>query len=515
MPFPEPPDPCSQAAGASHGGSRVESDGCHGAAGATSSEGDGTRSRRQAARRRSTPKMLRWQFEALSVVAVMLSVVLTAVQSMKCVVVLVEATDGVLEALFWVHFGFGVFFVLEYTVRVATTTALCSYMCSFWGFVDLLSGACAIGDIRCALTSQCLDWGTVAILAMVRAIRCIKLLRYLPEMNLFTMALAREFKGMLVLMLCMLVFAFVFGCFLFWAEGGRKGFESIPLAMWCAIVTMTTVGYGDAVPRSIMGRIVCAIFMLVGYSVLAVPTIIGILNMHWHDKESVRAAPLAVPSPSDAAGGLPALEASERGELHSGPQFALPREAKAGARAARESPPPELPTHLSSRRTQSPPYPEARLASAQGVDGGAPWRGAACHVRVRPRATDRDEFGCLRPGAYQQLMEEAVTEFFVATGAWTAHAGSNGSPSRPVMVDASFALARPAGRAAIVALVVALDRLDPQSCTFVVAAHGQEDDLLATGLLRHVWLCADTHREVDMPDSAYQCLKRRHCTGDA
>jgi len=510
MPFPEPPDPCSQAAGASHGGSRVESDGCHGAAGATSSEGDGTRSRRQAARRRSTPKMLRWQFEALSVVAVMLSVVLTAVQSMDCIVAFEKTAPNVLSAFFLVHFVLGLFFMLEFVVRTATNNDPCLYVFSIWGIVDLLSGAEALGDIRCALTSQCLGFTTAAIWAMLRALRCIKLLRYLPEMDLLTAALVREFKGMLVLMLCMVVLAFVFGCLLYWAEDGHKGFESIPLAMWHAIVTMTTVGYGDSVPQTIVGRTVCAIFMLMGYSILAVPTIISILNMGGHDKSSIGAAPRAVPRLS-AACGLRAHKAVGPCLAPSGPPLSLSGEAQSGASTAAEPPTVEPSSQLQVRRTLSPPDLEASIAGVERADSGASGSGATYHACFRPRAADRDDLGCLRPGAYQQLMEEAIAEFLGAIGAWTAHARS---PSRPVVVQLSVALARPASRAASVAVDVDIDCLDVRSCSFRVTAREQEE-VVATGWLKQIWLCAESHREVDMPNAAYQCLVARACTDDA
>jgi voltage-gated potassium channel len=195
-----------------------------------------------------------------SIVASVLAVVLESVPS-------VRADYGVpLRIAEWAFTGL---FTLEYLLRLTVAQRHRRYATSFFGIVDLL----AILPAYLAL------WiGTGPYLAVLRALRLLrvfrvlKLARYLGEAQILGDALRASRPKITVFLTFVLTVVLVVGALMYLVEGPEHGFDSIPTSAYWAIVTLTTVGYGDISPQTPWGRLLASLLMILGYGVIAVPT---------------------------------------------------------------------------------------------------------------------------------------------------------------------------------------------------------------------------------------------------
>lgn len=162
-----------------------------------------------------------------------------------------------------------IFFTVEYAARIYSSPNPWRYIFSFYGIVDLLSIVPSylslfISDIGYLLI--------IRLLRVLRVFRVLKLVRYLSEANVLARSLAMSRRKIFVFFSVVLVLATIFGSLMFIVEGPENGFTSIPKSIYWTIVTITTVGYGDITPHTVMGQIIAALVMLTGYSIIAVPT---------------------------------------------------------------------------------------------------------------------------------------------------------------------------------------------------------------------------------------------------
>lgn len=172
----------------------------------------------------------------------------------------------VFDVLEW---GFTVLFTLEYLLRLWCSPQPSRYARSFFGVVDLLATLPAYLAVFYAGASMLLVMRLVRVL---RLFRLFKLLAYVQEANVLLASLYASRRKILVFLCAVFVAATVFGSLLYVVEGPEHGFTSIPKGIYWAIITITTVGYGDMVPHTPLGQMIASLVMLVGYSVLAVPT---------------------------------------------------------------------------------------------------------------------------------------------------------------------------------------------------------------------------------------------------
>ncbi|MEX2366673.1 MAG: ion transporter, partial [Pseudohongiellaceae bacterium] len=111
----------------------------------------------------------------------------------------------------------------------------------------------------------------IRILRVLRIFRILKLTRYVGELNILVQALLQTRRKILVFLYGVLALVVVFGALMFTIEGPDNGFTSIPLSMYWAIVTITTVGYGDITPHTVGGQLIASLAMITGYAIIAVP----------------------------------------------------------------------------------------------------------------------------------------------------------------------------------------------------------------------------------------------------
>lgn len=114
--------------------------------------------------------------------------------------------------------------------------------------------------------------GVVRLLRVMRIFRILKLVRYLQDSNILLRSLLMARRKILIFFSTVGILVVIFGALIFVIEGLENGFTSIPHSIYWAIVTITTVGYGDMVPQTAIGKAIASLTMLLGYSILAVPT---------------------------------------------------------------------------------------------------------------------------------------------------------------------------------------------------------------------------------------------------
>jgi voltage-gated potassium channel len=166
----------------------------------------------------------------------------------------------------WVFTGL---FTIEYALRLATAKKPRRYARSFFGIVDLL----AIAPIYLSvLFSFERSFTVVRALRLLRVFRILKLTEYVAEAAALRIALKASLRKITVFLLTVLMIVIIVGALMYQVEGEANGFTSIPTAMYWAIVTVTTVGYGDISPKTVVGRILASLLMTVGYGIIAVPT---------------------------------------------------------------------------------------------------------------------------------------------------------------------------------------------------------------------------------------------------
>ncbi len=202
-------------------------------------------------------------FDAVLMVAILGSVLALMLDSVAGI----RAQHG--DLLLAIEWGFTVLFTIEYGLRIWCVKRKLAYVRSFFGIIDLLS-------VIPTYVSFLLPGGqflvVVRILRILRVFRVFKLVRFLGEANVLATALRNaryKISVFLVTVICVVV---VVGSVMFVVEGPQSGFTSIPRGVYWAIVTLTTVGYGDIAPTTSFGQALAAFVMILGYGIIAVPT---------------------------------------------------------------------------------------------------------------------------------------------------------------------------------------------------------------------------------------------------
>ncbi len=167
------------------------------------------------------------------------------------------------------EWGFTLLFTAEYLLRLYVSPKPRVYAFSFYGIIDLLSILPAFISLLFPGANYLM---IIRILRVLRIFRVLKLFRYLQEANTLFRSLIASKRKILVFLFSVAILIVIFGCLMYMIEGPKNGFTSIPKSIYWAIVTITTVGYGDISPTTPLGQAIASITMLVGYAILAVPT---------------------------------------------------------------------------------------------------------------------------------------------------------------------------------------------------------------------------------------------------
>ena len=202
-------------------------------------------------------------FDVWLIVAILVSVLIVFLDSVP---VLHDEWGGLLHVLEWVFTGF---FVIEYVLRLWSIGNPWLYARSFFGIVDLVS---ILPTFLALFIPGAHTLLVVRVLRVLRVFRVLRLSRYVGESEVLLQALRQSRRKVTVFVITVLALVVIFGSIMYVVEGEDGGFTSIPKSMYWAIVTLTTVGYGDVSPVTPLGQLIASALMVLGYGIIAVPT---------------------------------------------------------------------------------------------------------------------------------------------------------------------------------------------------------------------------------------------------
>jgi len=222
-------------------------------------------------------------------VALIMCILASVAVVMMITVPSLESWHGTLFAIEW---GFTILFTIEYALRLWSVDSPAKYARSFFGVIDLIA---ILPTYISAIIPGANYLLVVRALRVLRIFRILKLIEYVRGARTIMRALRASFAKITVFLLAVIILATIIGAVMYLVEGqhGTK-FESIPKSIYWAIVTLTTVGYGDITPATALGQFLAAVVMIMGYSIIAVPT--GIVTaemtrMDGPDAPNTRACP--------------------------------------------------------------------------------------------------------------------------------------------------------------------------------------------------------------------------------
>ncbi len=225
-------------------------------------------------------------FDVVLLVAILASVLAVALESVH------EIDAEYHAALAFAEWCFTILFTIEYVLRLYCVRRPVAYARSFFGIVDLLS---ILPTYLSVLIPGAQSMLVIRALRLLRVFRIFKLVRMLREARALRSALLASRAKIGVFLSTVLIIVVIMGTAMHLVEGGEnEGFDSIPQSMYWAIVTMTTVGYGDTTPVTVFGKTLAALMMILGYSLIIVPT--GILSAELTRHDRIDASSRSCPS---------------------------------------------------------------------------------------------------------------------------------------------------------------------------------------------------------------------------
>ena len=205
-------------------------------------------------------------------IVLMWSIILSVLTVMLDSVSSIRATyGGILSAVEWF---FTILFTGEYILRMISVRRPARYASSFFGIVDLLAILPSYLSLVIPGSQHLL---TIRVLRLLRVFRVFKLASYVNDANILVTALRASRRKISVFIVAVMTLVIILGSSMYIIEGEENGFTDIPTSIYWAIVTLTTVGYGDLSPHTPVGKAFASLVMLLGYGIIAVPT--GIVTM--------------------------------------------------------------------------------------------------------------------------------------------------------------------------------------------------------------------------------------------
>lgn len=181
----------------------------------------------------------------------------------------IQSLQGTYGALFYgLEWGFTLLFTIEYALRIWVLRKPAHYIFSFFGLIDFLA---ILPTYLSLLLPGAQYLLVIRLLRVLRVFRVLKLVRFVDESKLLVDSLKQSARKVFVFIFSVFLLVVILGALIYSIEGGSNGFTSIPKSIYWAIVTLTTVGYGDIAPKTNTGQVFAAMIMLLGYGIIAVP----------------------------------------------------------------------------------------------------------------------------------------------------------------------------------------------------------------------------------------------------
>jgi len=202
-------------------------------------------------------------FDIILLWAIIISVSVVFVESVQNIN---NQYGHIIKIIEWFFTGL---FTIEYLLRIITIRKPFKYIFSFYGIVDLLA---VIPSYMTIIFVESHFFLVIRILRLLRVFRVLKFARYLGEAKVLKNALMASKPKIVVFLIAVLSIVVIIGSIMYIIEDEQAGFTSIPKSVYWAIVTLTTVGYGDISPQTSLGQALASLVMIIGYGILAVPT---------------------------------------------------------------------------------------------------------------------------------------------------------------------------------------------------------------------------------------------------
>jgi voltage-gated potassium channel len=216
-------------------------------------------------------------FDLVLIIAILASVAVVVMDSVQR---LSSRYGHLFNLLEW---AFTLLFTAEYLARLWCVRRPSRYAASFFGIIDLLA---FLPSYLALLFPQAVAFQGVRALRLLRIFRILKLSAYVAEYRALGGALRASARKIMIFLSVVLTAVLVMGSTMYVVEGPENGYTSIPTAVYWAIVTMTTVGYGDVTPHTDLGKFIASLMMLIGWGILAVPT--GIVTAEMTARRFIR-----------------------------------------------------------------------------------------------------------------------------------------------------------------------------------------------------------------------------------
>ena len=202
-------------------------------------------------------------FDVVLLVAIIASIILVMLES-------ITSFDAEYhDFLNFAEWVITILFSIEYILRVISIKKPQKYIFSFYGIIDLLS---TIPKYVSFIIVGSHHFAALRALRLLRVFRILKLTRYIGASNKLLIALKSSRAKIAVFLFFVLIICIILGTIMYMIEGAENGFTSIPRSVYWAIVTLTTVGFGDIAPQTPLGQLIASVIMILGYSIIAIPT---------------------------------------------------------------------------------------------------------------------------------------------------------------------------------------------------------------------------------------------------
>jgi voltage-gated potassium channel len=202
-------------------------------------------------------------FNVVLLVCIIISIITIILESVQPIR---ERFGTALKVLEWL---ITLLFTMEYVARIWSVKDKRKYIFSFMGIIDLLS---VLPTYIALVFTGAQSFMVVRSLRLLRIFRIFKLSRYVGEGQYLMRALKASQHKIIVFLLTVMTSVIIAGTIMYMIEGPEHGFKDIPTSIYWAIVTMTTVGYGDIAPQTSLGQAIASLIMILGYGIIAVPT---------------------------------------------------------------------------------------------------------------------------------------------------------------------------------------------------------------------------------------------------
>ena len=221
-------------------------------------------------------------FDIILIISILLSVAIVMLDSIDTY----NIKYG--RAFYFLEWAVTIFFTIEYFLRIYCVRIASSYIFSFFGIIDLLA---LVPTYLSLLFPGVEIFSVIRVLRVLRIFRVLKLVQFMGEAEMLRKAMYASKRKIFVFLFYVMTLVIILGSVMYLVEGEKSGFTSIPRSIYWAIVTLTTVGYGDISPQTNLGQGIAAMIMILGYSIIAVPTGIVTSAMHFaEDKRFKRCA---------------------------------------------------------------------------------------------------------------------------------------------------------------------------------------------------------------------------------